>query len=77
MKRGEHEKARAWREAQGWSQFLLAALLGVSRSTVVNMERGHYGDPERPIGDRDWQRYKLMCRGLGAGAIDEWSWGER
>lgn len=38
----------ARRAAQGWSQAQLAARLGVSRQTVISIERGRF-DPSLPL----------------------------
>lgn len=41
----------ARRAALGWSQAELAARLGVSRQTVISIERGRY-DPSLPLAFR-------------------------
>jgi putative transcriptional regulator len=41
-------RVKELREARGWSQQHLAALLGVSRQTVISIEHGKY-DPSLPL----------------------------
>ncbi len=41
----------AWRAERGWSQAALAEALGVSRQTVISIERGRF-DPSLPLAFR-------------------------
>lgn len=43
-----NNRLRDLREAQGWSQQQLGDLLGVSRQTVISIEKGKY-DPSLPL----------------------------
>lgn len=43
-----HNRLRELREARGWSQQQLGDRLGVSRQTVISIEKGKY-DPSLPL----------------------------
>ena len=43
-----NNKVRALREAKGWSQQELGERLGVSRQTIIAVEKGKY-DPSLPL----------------------------
>lgn len=59
----DHQSARAWRIAKGYTQAGLARALGISLAQLKHMETGHRPGG-KPIGPKDWQRYCLMCAGL-------------
>ena len=68
----EHERAKAWREANGFTLPQLAELTGYGRETIWWMEQGstppsQKGNPRRgKIKPWVWQRYKMCCAGVEA-----------
>ena len=68
----EHEKARLWRKAMGLTKVRLSELTGYSVSIIADMEAGHYRQNGNPIPDKTWQRYKMACAAITAGADFTW-----
>lgn len=59
----EPEKAKAWRERNGWTFAQLAELTGYSATSIVFFERG-----VTPAGSRTdpfaWHRYRMICSAI-------------
>ena len=65
----EHEKAKAWRHAHGWSMDDLSDLTGYSKSAIMWFERGQAPPAKdsytpRPVNPYSWQRYKRVCHSV-------------
>ncbi len=71
----EHDAAKSWRLAHGWSLNDLADLTGYSRSSIVWFERG-VNPLGRPIDKFAWYRYKRICHSIeiDQGGLD-FKWG--
>jgi putative transcriptional regulator len=61
-------RVKHWREAQGWSQGVLARRLGVSRQTVNAVETDKY-DPSLPLALRMAKLFGVPVDSL---FIDHW-----
>ena len=66
---GEHDKARAWREAMGLSRAELSRLIGYGQSSIADLESGKYRATGRPIDPEAWLRYRLACAALTASVL--------
>ena len=67
-----HARARAWREAKGWSRTELSARLTLSVSTIQDMEAGHHANG-RAVDPANFNRYRLACAALEHGH-QAWNW---
>ena len=61
-------RAKAWREALGWSQKQLGRAIGLSVISVQDVERGYRfrSDSYTEIGKSVWKRYGMLIAGLEA-----------
>jgi len=65
----EHERAKAWRHAMGWTMDDLSELTGYSKSSIMWMERGQVAPAAgtykpRTVSQYAWQRYKRVCHSV-------------
>ena len=58
----QSEKAKAWRERQGYTHKQLAELTGFSRTAIQGFERGLVKG--KTVTERAMLRYKLACAGI-------------
>ncbi|ACL61007.1 helix-turn-helix domain-containing protein [Methylobacterium nodulans] len=67
----EGERARAWREACGFSRRELAAQTGYAESSIAAIERGQW-KPGQPVDEATMQTYRLACAAVALGVTFDW-----
>ena len=61
----EAARAKFWRKRMRLTRRELAAQIGYSLSAISLFEQG-YDHRGKPIGERAWRRYRLVCTGFFA-----------
>lgn len=69
----ENERCQWWREnIMKLSRPDLAERVGMSVSTITDIERGYYRGNKAPIDAAVMQRYRLACAAVALGAQFDW-----
>lgn len=72
MQKPEHQRAREWREANGYTRVQLSALIGYSVSMIRDYELGAVRGTGKVIGKNEWLRYRLACAAIEHAIIFNW-----
>lgn len=69
----EHEKARAWRKAQGLSLRELAELTGFAIRSIGTFENGVQANG-KPVDEEAMRRFRLACAAVHHGHHKHFQW---
>lgn len=68
----EHVLALGWRQRMGWSRARLSRATGYSESQIRSFEAGQSISTNEPVGEREMQRYRMVCASLHARLDFNW-----